>query len=148
MLRRRIATPICSGAGISRPGGGTARRSKLGRLAWAAGIVLALAHGPARAAADIPPRPPLKLETVPPSPGVSYAWQPGRWNWTGDRYHWARGHYHQKAPGPFRYEPGHSEGAGPLQSYVPGHFAAPASDQSRGDRPPDPAHDATVPKKP
>jgi hypothetical protein len=113
-------------------------------VAW---LFSQLAAAPAHAA-DLPPRPPPRFETVPASPGPSYAWQPGRWRWTGARYTWARGRYRQTAPGPFRYERGHSDGAGPLRVYVPGHFAAPASDQSRGDRPADPAHDSSVPAKP
>jgi hypothetical protein len=68
--------------------------------------------------------PPASIyETVPVSPGPSYYWVGGYWQWNGYRYVWARGHYAVVPYSGAVWRPGHWR-QGPNGWYwAPGHWA-------------------------
>jgi|SRR6516162_7364788 len=51
--------------------------------------------------------PATRVETVPPPPDRSYAWDPGHWQWNGRTYVWVPGHYIRYPHPHARWVPGH-----------------------------------------
>ncbi len=126
------------GVGTRNASTGTCRPS-LPRLVRAAALALApltLMSVSAMAQANLMPEPRVRpiprAETVPPAPGRSYAWSPGRWKWTGTHFVWVRGRYKQSRPASYRYVHGYFAGHGPMLKWIPGYFDSPARAVHRG----------------
>ena len=104
-------------------------KERVARRAMLAAILLSLPVPHALAQDYMLPepvlKPPSRPEIIPPSPGRSYEWAPGRWKWTGQRFTWARGRYIQRRPWTYRWVKGHFVGTGDSQKFVPGHFGGP-----------------------